>query len=226
MLRTLLESGPGATDPRARWTTASVLAHAALIAAAVGATMVDAMNERPDPYPETPIYIAPPRAPEPAPRNPDGALLSLPREGLRIAESVFPPLHTLLLEEHRLSTPELFDPPGGVTPTAAADGSPRGGVFPAVQVERTVVPRADNPPPEYPRTLRESNVEGEVLVRFVVDSTGRVEAESIVVLQQPHALFGDAVRRWLPRTRYRPAEIGGQPVRQLVEQRIAFALRP
>jgi TonB family protein len=226
MLRTLLESGPGATDPRARWTTASVLAHAALIAAAVGATTVDGINEPRAPHPETPIYVAPPRAPEPAAQNLDGALVSLPREGLRIAESVFPPLHTLFLEEHRLSTRDLFDHPGGVTPTAAAEAIPGGGVFPAIHVERTVVSRADNPPPEYPRTLRESNIEGEVLVRFVVDSTGRVEAESIVVLQEPHSLFGDAVRRWLPRTRYRPAEIGGQPVRQLVEQRISFALRP
>jgi TonB family protein len=226
MLRTLLESGPGATDPRGSWTTASVLAHAALIAAAVGATMVDRINEPRAHHPETPIYVAPPRAPEPAAQDPDGALVSLPREGLRIAEAVFAPLHTFFLEEYRLSTPDLFDHPGGMTSTAAAVGIPGGGVFPAVQVERTVVPHSANPPPEYPRTLRESNVEGEVLVRFVVDSTGRVERESIVILQEPHALFGDAVRRWLPRTRYRPAEIGGQPVRQLVEQRIAFGLRP
>ena len=72
--------------------------------------------------------------------------------------------------------------------------------------------------------LRSASIEGEVLVRFVVDNQGRVEAASIRILETTHSAFADAVRRWLLRSRYAPAEVAGRPVRQLVEQRVSFAL--
>jgi hypothetical protein len=68
-------------------------------------------------------------------------------------------------------------------------------------------------------------VEGDVVARFVVDTLGRVEPGSIAILAATHALFAAEVRAWLSRTRYRPAEYEGRVVRQLVEQRIGFALR-
>jgi TonB family protein len=120
-----------------------------------------------------------------------------------------------------------FDPPGsglGTGAVSAVQGS--GGVYTGQLVDRTVVPRSDNGHPAYPSPLRLSGIDGDVLVRFVVDSVGRVEPASITIIQTTHALFGDAVRQWLRRTRYTPAELLGRPVRQLVEQRIAFTLRP
>jgi hypothetical protein len=38
-------------------------------------------------------------------------------------------------------------------------------------------------------------------------------------------VFGDAVRKWLLRTRYVPAATNGRRVRQLVQQQVAFTLR-
>jgi hypothetical protein len=63
-------------------------------------------------------------------------------------------------------------------------------------------------------------------VRFVVDSTGSVEPGSVAIITSTHSLFGEAVRRWLLRTRYVPADVAGHAVRQLVEQRVYFTLRP
>jgi TonB family protein len=91
------------------------------------------------------------------------------------------------------------------------------------QVERAVVPtRAPNP--RYPEVLRSVNVEGEVVVQYIVDARGRVEPGSIKIISSAHKLFADAVRAALLEARYRPAEVGGNPVRQLVEQPFQFKL--
>ncbi|HJU64130.1 MAG TPA: TonB family protein, partial [Gemmatimonadaceae bacterium] len=77
----------------------------------------------------------------------------------------------------------------------------------------------------YPRALRNAGVEAEVVITFVVDATGGVERGSVTVVSATHELFADAVRRWLPHTRYAPAEINGKKVRQLVQQQLGFTLR-
>jgi hypothetical protein len=64
-----------------------------------------------------------------------------------------------------------------------------------------------------------------VLVQFVVDTNGRVELQSLEILRATHEMFAESVRRWLNGTRYSPAEIRGQHVRQLVQQQIGFTLR-
>lgn len=78
--------------------------------------------------------------------------------------------------------------------------------------------------PSYPEMLKSSGVEGEALVQFVVDTTGRAELGSFKVLRATHDAFGQAVRAALPRMRFLPAEIGGRKVRMLVQQPFAFAL--
>ena len=91
------------------------------------------------------------------------------------------------------------------------------------QVERAVqVTRG--PQPRYPDALKSVGVEGVVAMRFIVSAEGRVEPGSIDVISTPHKLFAEAVRSALLNTRYRPAEAGGRPVRQLVEQSFSFKL--
>jgi protein TonB len=72
--------------------------------------------------------------------------------------------------------------------------------------------------------LRSANVEGEVLAQFVVDTTGRVEPNSIKILKSSHDLFTNAVQQALRTARYYPAEIGGRKVKQLVQQPFNFTL--
>lgn len=76
----------------------------------------------------------------------------------------------------------------------------------------------------YPDMLRSANVEGEVLAQFVVDTTGRVEANSVKILKSSHDLFTNAVQQALRSARYYPAEIGGRKVKQLVQQPFNFTL--
>ena len=92
------------------------------------------------------------------------------------------------------------------------------------QVEKAAAAIPGSGAPAYPEMLKSSGVEGEALVQFVVDTTGRAELGSFKVLRASHDAFGQAVRAALPRMRFLPAEIGGRKVRMLVQQPFAFAL--
>jgi protein TonB len=78
--------------------------------------------------------------------------------------------------------------------------------------------------PRYPDALRSVGVQGTVQVTFVVGTNGRVEPGTIKVSSTPHRLFSEAVRSALLDMRFRPAEVGGRPVRQLVSQSFQFKL--
>jgi periplasmic protein TonB len=92
------------------------------------------------------------------------------------------------------------------------------------QVEKAAAAIPGSGAPAYPEMLKSSGVEGEALVQFIVDTTGRAEVGSFKVLRASHDAFGQAVRSALPRMRFLPAEIGGRKVRMLVQQPFAFAL--
>lgn len=91
---------------------------------------------------------------------------------------------------------------------------------------------ADEPPyllpgqmgPAYPDRLRDDRPDGLVVVRFVIDTLGHVEAPSLKVLQASHPLFLDAVRLSLDRLRFLPGRYSGQRVRVRMEQRFEFHL--
>ena len=130
----------------------------------------------------------------------------------------------------------IVEPPGGEhccdSGSERLDGgpprpglaSPIDSVFTGAQVEMAAIPRPGNPVPLYPLALRTTQIEGSVLARFVVDTTGLAEPESITFPEATHVQFAEAVRQSLLRSRYLPAMIGDHRVRQLVEQRFAFTL--
>ncbi len=92
------------------------------------------------------------------------------------------------------------------------------------QVEKPAMQAPGGRTPIYPDMLRSSNVEGEVLAQFVVDTSGRVQSGTFKVLKSSHDLFTAAVKNALPSMRFYPAEVGGKKVRQLVQQPFAFTL--
>ena len=106
---------------------------------------------------------------------------------------------------------------GGLGSGAAGSAYSEYQVERIVQVVRSAVPR-------FPDALRSSGVEGDVLVTFVVGTNGRVEPGSITVSDSPHRLFSESVRSALLDARFRPAEVGGRAVRQLVSQSFSFRL--
>ncbi|MEK7401630.1 MAG: energy transducer TonB [Gemmatimonadota bacterium] len=105
-----------------------------------------------------------------------------------------------------------------------AQGLPADQTYFEFQVEKQVsgVPGTVNL--RYPDMLRSANVEGEVLVQFVVDTMGRADLTTFKVLKTSHDLFTNAVRSALGQMRFYPAEIGGRKVKQLVQQPFNFTL--
>jgi TonB family protein len=93
------------------------------------------------------------------------------------------------------------------------------------QVEKPVGVRPGNRAPHYPDALRRVNMQGAALMQFVVDTNGRVDPTSIKALTSSHELFTKAATEALLRLTFHPAEIGGRPVRQVVQQPFNFCLR-
>jgi periplasmic protein TonB len=92
------------------------------------------------------------------------------------------------------------------------------------QVEKQVSAAEGNTPPTYPSVLRAGNIEGQVLVSFVVDTSGRADMSTFNVIKTTHDLFTAAVKQHLPQMRFIPAEIGGHKVKQLVQMPFIFTL--
>jgi hypothetical protein len=72
--------------------------------------------------------------------------------------------------------------------------------------------------------LLEKRIEGSVAVQYVVDTTGRADTSSFVVLTTAHNEFSLAVKRTLPEMRFRSAVMGTRKVRQLVQQLFTFKI--
>lgn len=92
------------------------------------------------------------------------------------------------------------------------------------QVEQPASANPSNVPPRYPGQLRTAHIEGTVLVKFIVDTTGYADLRSFEVIKSDHEQFTAAVREGLPDMRFSPARVGGRPVKQLVQMPFSFSL--
>ncbi|HEY6219486.1 MAG TPA: TonB family protein [Gemmatimonadaceae bacterium] len=92
------------------------------------------------------------------------------------------------------------------------------------QVEKPAASNPSNQPPSYPNQLRAANIEGQVVAKFVVDTTGRADMKTFEIVKSDHELFTSAVRNVLPNYRFFPAELGGKKVKQLVQMPFVFTL--
>jgi protein TonB len=92
------------------------------------------------------------------------------------------------------------------------------------QVEKPAEMLSDSPKPKYPTVLESSGIAGEVQAQFVVSSGGKADMDSFKVLKSTNELFTQAVKNVLPRMHFSPAQIGGKPVNQLVQQSFQFAV--
>lgn len=81
------------------------------------------------------------------------------------------------------------------------------------------------PIPAYPDLLRQAGIQGKVVLEAVVDSTGRVLGESIVVVSASNPAFVAPARQALARTLFRPARVGGKTVPMRVRLPFEFTLR-
>src|SRR5688500_12038031 len=139
-------------------------------------------------------------------------------------------------------TPTVFDdgPVAGKGQggTGADDGTGTPGLgalaeLPKINMDSIYFPdEVDNPAaydprsaaPAYPDSLQCSGIEGSVTVQSVVDTTGRAADSSFVIVGATLPKFAQAVRDALPRMLFRPAELTGMKIRQLVQQTFSFRL--
>lgn len=176
-------------------------------------TFVDATKEPPPKSEPPPELVAAPLPPRTAP------VLVAPIE----IPSVLPDIDL----KARVTDPNDFR---GDRPSPSSASNPQsvpvadGSAYFDFQVEKAVMQAPNSASPAYPDILRQAGIEGEILVSFVVDTSGRVEISSFKVIRTTHELFTASVRNALPRMRFIPAEMGTKRVRQLVQQPFAFAI--
>lgn len=97
-------------------------------------------------------------------------------------------------------------------------------VFSLVEVDSIAERYEWSAAPVYPPGMLEQRIEGSVYARYVVDEEGYADTASFRVLVTTHAEFTKAVRDALPYMRFKPAKIGRNLVRQLVEQEFKFRI--
>ena len=197
--------------------TLAITAHTLLIGLALWAT---ASHGAARPHRPRVIELSPPATATPAPRGPvEHVALPPPVDlgDLRDPAPSFPP--PPLSADFRLAaTPEPV--PGG--PGGDSRLSPGGPLPMDVVDERPEV--LAGPPLTYPELLRQAGIQGRVLVRAVVDTLGRVEPGSIVIVVSSNPDFQRAALDYMRRALFRPARVLGRPVRVLVEVPIEFRI--
>ncbi len=226
---------PASSLPReldSRGVLTSVFVHVALIATAVWITAAAGRAVDRSPQDVLPFYVAPARAvvTPPAPRSaaastPPNAAPATAEFVVAMPEIVSSALPAVSIEPAVFDWEHVLLRRGGGTlagtgVSATAPGA--GDAYAAAAVEQPVQVLPNQPAPRYPETLRVAGVDGLVVMRFIVDTLGRVEPSSIAATESSHALFTEAVRAALLRQRFIPAETGGRRVRQLVLQPFSF----
>jgi TonB family protein len=121
-------------------------------------------------------------------------------------------------------------PPGGTSGTPPAIEQEQKmaeslGAFALLDVDSAAVRDPHSVAPAYPKDMEANGINGLVRVRFVVDTTGRIDVSTIAVLGATNESFARAVRTALPDMRFRPAMMGTKAVRQLSEEDFAFKVQ-
>jgi hypothetical protein len=92
------------------------------------------------------------------------------------------------------------------------------------EVEIPAYLRPGQPRPIYPPELRDIGAEADIDVRFVVDTTDRADMTTFTVVNATDPRFVPTVRNAIARDRFRPAEIAGRKVRQIVPWLATFSI--
>jgi TonB family protein len=213
-------------------TVLSVLVHAAVIFGAVKATQGVAETINDKPVDTTMVFLKPPEPPPPPPEQPPPDVVvsaNPPPKGFQtvVAPTDIPKdIPPVDLSE------KPFDPKdftgkgveGGIATGIVGGTGPvnvSGEVFLEAQLDDPVQP-ISIPTPRYPPVLQSAGIAGSVDLQYVVDTTGHAEANSFKVLKTTHQEFVEPAKEAILKGVFKPAKFKGQPVRQLVQQRISF----
>jgi len=72
--------------------------------------------------------------------------------------------------------------------------------------------------------LKRARIHGRVLLRAIVDTTGRVEPSSIEIATTPNPGFDVPAREWILKALFRPARVHGKAVRVHITQPLDYSI--
>ncbi len=230
MFTTLLESRTQ-RPRRTRSTAASIVMHSAGIAIAIAMTHATPSDAREEPIEKVPIWVdvvrtratpLPRAAHDAAPRHiPDLPRVNPPT----FVPKDLPPIDVggpAIPDDRLLIGNGVSGPPVASGPIG---GSPGDRIVDERLVDRAPRMIGDAQSPQYPSSLRQSGITGQVVVQFVVDTLGRAEMGDVQIVETSHVLFADAVRSALARYRFSAGEAAGHKVRTRVQLPFTFSLR-
>jgi protein TonB len=213
-------------------------------------TKVNFVAVKKDEPPPPPKKEPPKEAPKPKPKAPTPRVVNLPKLPKEVAPAppkgfkVLPPPVAIPTNLPAIDLSKAITNENDFSGKGVAGGSDKGvvggtgkegdtgksagiaeehGPYMEFQVEKPVA-KIGGDAPEYPPSLRESGVEGEVLAQFVVNESGRYESGTLKILNSSNPAFTAAVKDALPRMRFSAAQIGGKKVQQLVQMPFQFHL--
>lgn len=200
-------------------TAVSITTHVIVVLAAVWSTT----SARPHP-PQTAMIVELPVYTEPT-RGPVGLVLPVPVEHdvLALPWIDVPPIEPIEGADAR--TPRFtIDGPTDSGPLFAGMPGSDGSAVAASLVDEVPMMLA-GPAPAYPELLRQAGLQGRVVLEVVIDTLGRVERGSVVVVEAAHPAFVAPAQQSLLKSLFRPARVGGKAVRVRVRVPIDFVLR-
>ena len=192
------------------------------IAIFAGLPLVDTFRSKQDDhrklYELTRVILPPPPPPPPRMRRKETVHENVPKPTLVEPRRLIPLEAVLSLDmalgeiagdfdlDFRVATPDLLDAGNYIFEIDQVDQDPQ----PIARIE-----------PSYPPRARMRNIEGEVLLEFVVDSDGSVR-DAVVKASTPEGIFEDSALRAVRRWKFKPAMKGGEAVPVRVIQNVIF----
>ena len=195
----------------------AVAAHALGVLVAVWATL---RPHAPAPATVAPVVLTWPDGPSQRVSLPPAPVPAPPPDGLDGLIICDPPVGLPPIDAGTPVQPSVWLPGEGVATVALTNDLGDAGA--AVVEEPPALLSAPRLP--YPEPLRSAGITGRVVVQAVVDTTGRAEPASIVVIASANPGFDAAARSYVQSATFRPGRVHGRAVRIQVRVPIQFAL--
>ena len=228
MFENLIESKPRSPKTLGQ-TVLSLLLHGLVIFGAVKATQGVAETIKNRPVDTTMVFLKPPEPPKPPPEQPPPDVIVAANPPPKGFQTVVAPTDIPKDIPPVDLNQKPFDPrdftgkgvEGGVGRGIEGGTGPISDVFLEAQLDDPVQV-ISQPQPRYPPVLASAGITGRVEMQFIVDTTGHVEPPSFKLLKTSHPAFGEPAREAILKSLIKPARFKGRPVRQLVQQAVAF----
>lgn len=210
----------------------SLLLHGLVIFGAIKATQGVAEEIKSRPIDTTLVFLKPPETTPPPPEPPPQDIVVSANPPPKGFQTVVPPdVIPKDIPPVDLNT-KPFNPSdftgkgveGGVSTGVVGGSGPvevKAEVYISSQLDDPAVP-VSQPQPRFPPVLQSAGIGGFVVVQYIVDTTGHAEPGSFKVLEKTHEAFVAPAREAIMKSVFRPAKFKGEPVRQLVNQKISF----